>query len=113
MRKKSSELADLGATFVEVDYDDSASLKQALAGTDVAISTVGAVALGAQSQLADASKAAGVQLFVPSEFGGPTEGDVDNALFEAKFAVQKHLKELNLPFALFFTGLFSDFIFKP
>ncbi|KLO19054.1 NAD-P-binding protein [Schizopora paradoxa] len=111
--KKFSELADLGATFVEVNYDDPTSLKEALAGTEVVISTVGALALGAQTQLADASKAAGVQLFVPSEFGGPTEGGVDNALFEAKFSLQKHLKEQNLPFALFFTGLFSDFIFKP
>jgi len=113
---KSTELVELGATVVEVNYDDPASLKQALSGTtvtEVVISTLGAQALGSQAQLADASKAAGVQLFVPSEFGGPTDGKTDNPIFAAKYALQKHLRALGLPFVLFYTGLFPDFVLKP
>jgi len=109
----SAELAELGATFVEVNYEDPTSLKQGLAGTDVVISTLGAAALGTQTQLADASKAAGVQLFVPSEFGNPTDGKADHALFATKDSLKKHLRELDLPFAAFYTGPFPDFVLTP
>jgi len=109
---KSTELADLGATFVEVNYGEPASLKQALSGSEVVISTLGAPALGSQAQLADASKAAGVQLFVPSEFGNPTDGKTEG-LFAMKDALKKHLRDLNLPFAVFYTGPFPDFVLKP
>jgi len=110
---KYTELVELGATFVEVNYEDPASLKKALSGTEVVISTLGGPALGTQVHLADASKAAGVQLFVPSEFGGPTDGKTDNPIFAAKDALQKHLRALGLPFVLFYTGPFPDFVLKP
>jgi hypothetical protein len=41
---------------------------------EVLISAVAYGALPSQSTIADASKEAGVKLFVPSEFGLPTEG---------------------------------------
>lgn len=84
-----------------------------MAGIEVVISTVGAPALGAQMQLADASKDAGVQLFVPSEFGGPTVENSENPVLAAKESLQKHLRELRLPFALFYTGIFPDLVLKP
>ena len=60
------ELAALGATITEVDYASPASLAKALEGVDVVISTLAGAGFGAQVPLADAAKAAGVQLFLPS-----------------------------------------------
>ncbi|KLO19055.1 NAD-binding protein [Schizopora paradoxa] len=110
---KYPELVELGATFVEVQYEDPASLKKALAGTEVVISTIGGTGLATQAQLANASKDAGVQLFVPSEFGNPTDGKTDHAIFSTKDSTKKHLRELGLPFAAFYTGPFPDFVLKP
>ncbi|TDZ46968.1 Pinoresinol reductase 1 [Colletotrichum trifolii] len=67
-----------GATFPEgvavrkADLNSVASLTAALAGQDAvisAISTVAAVVHGSQDPLIDASVAAGVRRFVPSEYG--------------------------------------------
>jgi len=110
--RKSTELVNLGATFVEVNYDEPKSMKEALRGTEVVISTLGAPALSAQTQLADASQAAGVQLFVPSEFGGPTDGNSGHPIFATKNSLKKHLRDTGLPFVLFYTGLFPDFVLK-
>ena len=49
-----------------VDYASQSSLVEALKGVDVVISTVNGAGFNAQHVLADASKAAGVKLFVPS-----------------------------------------------
>ncbi|KLO19053.1 NAD-P-binding protein [Schizopora paradoxa] len=110
--RKSTELLDLGATYAEVDYDDHESLIRALSGSDVVISTVGAPGLITQFKLADASKAAGVKLFVPSEFGGSIDGCSDHPIFATKNQVKKHLQDIDLPFAVFYTGLFPDYVLK-
>jgi len=59
------ELASLGATIRSVDYDSPSSLATALEGVEVVISTLAGGGVAAQVPLAEASKAAGVQLFVP------------------------------------------------
>lgn len=59
--------------------------------------------------LVDAARAAGVKLFVPSEFGVPTV-DAPMSLLKAKDDVAKHMKEIGLPSARFFTGQFFSWI---
>lgn len=59
------EFAALGAKTVSVDYDNHASLVEALKGVEVVISTLAGPGFGSQLPLAKASKEAGVQLFVP------------------------------------------------
>lgn len=69
-----------------------------------------------QFPLADAAKSAGVKLFIPTEFGNPTEDNgtiSEKSPLATKLATQKKLKELGLPYALFFTGPFTDFCFIP
>lgn len=102
-----------GAKIAVVDYASAESLKNAVTGADVVISTVTAAALQVQHLLAEQAKAAGVKLFVPSEFGDPT--DIENAegIFLLKQSVHHKCKELALPYALFFTGPGSDYVFIP
>ena len=93
-----------------VDYSSPSSLQSALSGVDVVISTVGAAALGLQDTIASSAKAAGVKLFVPSEFGNPTEGATTGPL-GIKNALRKKLKEeIKLPYTAFFTGPFTDYL---
>ncbi|KZT19870.1 NAD-binding protein [Neolentinus lepideus HHB14362 ss-1] len=110
-----ADLVEKGAKVVAVDYSPSSSafLVSALQGTDVVISTLGFEAIDAQQNaLADAAKQAGVSLFVPSEFGNSTDG-VTEGILGIKNQLNRHLEKIRLPYALFYTGLFTDFIFSP
>lgn len=95
-----------------MNYSDKESIKSALAGIDVVISTISSVALGVQIGIAEAAKEAGVKLFIPSEFGGPTEGATEG-LFGAKARVQDQLKSAGIPYALFYTGPHADSLWGP
>ena len=95
-----------------VDYSSPESLAQALKGVDVVVSTVAGLALSVQAPLAEAAKAAGVKLFVPAEFGGPSDGRTESVL-GIKNQFKLKLKEIGLPYVVFNTGLFSDFALSP
>jgi uncharacterized protein YbjT (DUF2867 family) len=97
---------------IPVDYSDKESVKSALAGIDVIISTIATVALGLQTGIAEAAKEAGVKLFIPSEFGVPTEGETEG-LFGAKARVRDQLKAVGIPYALFNTGPYADTLWVP
>ncbi|KZO93426.1 NAD-binding protein [Calocera viscosa TUFC12733] len=98
-----------GAVPIVVDYDSPSSLQSALQGIDAVISTLGGAALAVQEPLGDAAKAAGVKLFVPSEYGGDTTGRTEG-LFGIKNAQRLRLGQIGLPWAIFVTGPFADWI---
>jgi uncharacterized protein YbjT (DUF2867 family) len=97
------------AKAIQVDYSNHESVKRALAGVDVVISTVPVAALDVQGRIAAAAKEAGVKLFVPSEFGGITKEDSEN-IRSVKAKVQGQLRVLGMPYAAFYTGPFPDYI---
>jgi len=111
-RQGSKPTVGTGAKLVTVDYSNKESVKKALTGVDVVISTLAMKALDVQPGIAEAAKKAGVKLFVPSEFGGPTEGATDG-LFGAKAKIHEQLKAIGIPYALFYTGPFADFMWIP
>jgi len=97
------------AKVIQVDYSNEASIKYALAGVDVVISTVPVPALDVQEKIAAAAKEVGVKLFVPSEYGGASEGKTEG-IPGAKANVQGQLKALGMPYAAFYTGPCADFV---
>ena len=98
----------MGANIIELDYDSASSVKKALTGVDVFISTWGAPTITKQIDLAGPAQQAGVKLFVPSEFGADTE-EINRIPFQgAKLDVQKKLRDIGLPYTLFQTGTWSD-----
>jgi len=108
-RQGSTSAVQGDAKLIQVDYSNEGSIKHALTGVDVVISTVSGFALDIQGKIAAAAKEAGVKLFVPSDFGGKTEGETEGFLGpKGNFQVQ--LKALGVPYSIFYTGLFSDFI---
>jgi len=102
-----------GAKIAVVDYESAESLKNAVTGADVVISTLTINALQVQHLLAEQAKAAGVKLFVPSEFGDDTDRPDPEGIFVIKQSVHRKCKELDLPYALFFTGPGPDYVFVP
>ncbi|KAH8999533.1 NAD-P-binding protein [Lactarius akahatsu] len=95
----SKTTVDPAAKLIPVDYSDKESIKTALVGVDVVISTI-------------APAEVGVKLFVPSEFGRPTQGEAEGYLAD-KGQIQEQLKAIGLPYALFYTGGFADYLFVP
>ena len=96
---------------IPVDYSNPESIKGALTGVDVVISTISGAALDVQGKIAEAAKEAGVKLFIPSEFGGITEGESEG-MSGQKAGIQDQLKALGIPYLFCYTGPFADFIWE-
>ena len=109
VRQGSKTTVEGDAKVISVDYSNPESIKNALSGVDVVISTISGTALDVQGKIAEAAKPAGVKLFIPSEFGNVTEGET-SGLFGEKASLQDQLKALGIPWAIFYTGPFADYI---
>ncbi|KZV68773.1 NAD-P-binding protein [Peniophora sp. CONT] len=102
-----------GATVVPLDYSSASDVSKALAGIEVVISTIGQGAFDLQLHIAEAAKSAGVQLFLPSEFGSPTDTATEG-IFAAKAALNRKIREqVGLPTAVVFPGGFADWLWVP
>jgi uncharacterized protein YbjT (DUF2867 family) len=97
------------AKVVQVDYSKDESIKRALTGVEVVISTISGEALDVQGKIAAAAKEADVKLFIPSDFGNVTEGETEG-MFGVKANIQSQLKTLGIPYVVFYTGPFADYI---
>ncbi|KIJ55921.1 hypothetical protein M422DRAFT_239087 [Sphaerobolus stellatus SS14] len=100
-----------GAELVAVNYDSQISLINALQAVDVVLSTLRDGGLeDVQRNLVRAAKAAGVKLFVPSEYGRNTIG-ITVPYLKPKADTHTLLKELDIPYTLFFTGIWPEIVF--
>ncbi|EIW78141.1 NAD(P)-binding protein [Coniophora puteana RWD-64-598 SS2] len=99
-------------TVEKVKPDDANAVSAVLRkhGVEVLVSTVGFSGFEAQIHLVDAAKQAGVQLFVPSEFGSATEGMTDEGPLAVKEKVAKHAQSIGLPIVRVYTGLFTEHV---
>jgi len=93
------------------EFTDVPALTAALAGAHVVISTISLVAIDAQVPIAEAAKAASASLFIPSEFGGPT--DKLQGAFAGKGALHAKLREVGPPVLLVYTGPWADYSWAP
>ena len=88
-RPTSSAKLPAGAKIAPVNYADVAAVTSILRSNkvDAVVSTLSGEGFASQKPIADAAKAAGVKLFVPSEFGMPSEGVTDGLVaLKAQFA---------------------------
>ncbi|EIW85566.1 NAD(P)-binding protein [Coniophora puteana RWD-64-598 SS2] len=93
---------------VKLDDVDAVAAVLKKHGVEVLVSAIAIVGFGTQTALADAAKRADVQLFVPSEFGIPSEGA--QGLLGSKAKVCDYAKSIGLPFLRLYTGLFMESI---
>ena len=102
-----------GATVLPVvDYSSVPDVTKALAGIQVVLSTLPPQALHLQLPISEAAKVAGVQLFVPSEYGLSTDGHTEG-LLARKTAIDKQIRASGLATTRFFVGMFGDGIWIP
>jgi uncharacterized protein YbjT (DUF2867 family) len=97
---KMQPLQAAGATIHEGNLADRDSLVRACRAVDIVISAVGGLQLGDQGTLVEAVKEAGVQRFVPSDFGldPAASGPGSCLLFDAKAVVQQTVKASGIPY---------------
>ena len=102
-------------TIKEVDFKSLSSLTAALQGVDVVVSCLASAALPDQITLVEAAVQAGVQRFIPSEFGSDTSNPANNVLpvYKHKAATAEKLKDLaaqnpGFSYTLVFNQLFLD-----
>jgi hypothetical protein len=102
-----------GAKIVVIDYDSPQTIVDAFYGIDVVISTVGGAMEGLlrQQDLVVAAKSASVKLFVPSEFECPQ--DPNSPFYAIKTKITDKIEEIDIPYAIFYTGLWPDMVFSP
>jgi uncharacterized protein YbjT (DUF2867 family) len=110
-KEQNKSLAAQGVRIVTAEYTDVPALTAAFAGTHVVISTISLFAIDSQVPMAEAAKAAGAKLFLPSEFGGPTDNQL--GVFGAKGALHAKLREVGPPELLVYTSSFSDYSWSP
>ena len=113
--EKMKPLQAAGATIHEGDLADEGSLLRACRAVDVVISAVGGMQIGDEAPLVKAAKDAGVQRFVPSDFGldPAAAGPRSCALFDAKAAVQESVKASGVPYTFIHSnGFFSYWAFS-
>lgn len=113
---KIKNLESQGVRVVGVDSSDvdafSAQLKAD--GVQVLVSAVGAGALSEQIKYIDAAKAAGVQRFIPSEFGVDSDHhSASVSVLALKAPVREHLRKSGLEYTLVFNGFFTEYAFSP
>ncbi|KAJ6466603.1 hypothetical protein C8R47DRAFT_990901 [Mycena vitilis] len=96
---------------VHVDYTDAAAIAAVFTahGVEVVLPNMTTTASAAQTAVVDAAHSAGVKLFVPSEYGCPTDGHTEGVHGE-KNRIAAQLKSLNIPSVRIYTGFFVEFI---
>ncbi|KAK5996888.1 hypothetical protein PT974_02235 [Cladobotryum mycophilum] len=113
-RNGSKSTYPAGTKVVDVDFESVDSLKAALVGQDAVVSTLASSALAIQKVLVDAAAAAGVQRFIPSEFGCDLGNPLTQKLpvFAHKVEVQEHLEQVakssQLSYTLVYNAAFLD-----
>lgn len=108
---KMQPLKDAGATIIEGDLNDPESLARACKGQDVVISAAGMGEIMQQVDLARAAKEAGVERFIPSEFGvDPFAVPADSCdLFGVKIQAQNEIKKIGIPMTPIYANGFMEF----
>ncbi|KAM0540813.1 hypothetical protein ACHAPJ_013501 [Fusarium lateritium] len=115
---RSKSVYPAGIQVTDVDYSSTEELTRALAGQHALVSTVGAPGISGQLQLINACIAAGVNRFIPSDFGADLENP--NAqklpLFVPKVKIHQYLvaksNTTGISYTYIYTGSFLDWGFE-
>ncbi|KAJ7641496.1 hypothetical protein FB45DRAFT_1053995, partial [Roridomyces roridus] len=98
-----------GVIVEKVDYLADTAALEALFKThqvDAVVSAVATEVVAKQTVLIDAAKAAGVKLFIPSEFGMVSDGQAANP----KNKIAEYLESVGLPYARVWNGMLTEFL---
>ncbi|PHH69094.1 hypothetical protein CDD82_87 [Ophiocordyceps australis] len=114
-RTDSSSTFPPGTHVVDADFDSVDSLAAALQGQDALVAPLNSMAVGLQNNLVEACIRAGVQRFIPSEFGSDLDNPNARALpaFVPKVQfqdfIQQRAKTTTLTYTFVANGPFLDY----
>ncbi|KAL0579897.1 hypothetical protein V5O48_002068 [Marasmius crinis-equi] len=117
-RKSSNKTFPPSVRVAKVDLENVDEIAKVLKenNVEVIVSAIGTTAIPAQYPVADAAKEAGVKLFVPSEYGCPTDGisgypgEHESSPLAQKDKFAQYLKSIGLPYTRVASGAFFDYI---
>ncbi|KAJ7659541.1 hypothetical protein DFH06DRAFT_1269108 [Mycena polygramma] len=100
-----------GVPVVRVDLTDAAAVAAVFKehGIDVVLATMTVFAAAAQKAVVQAAKLAAVKLFVPSEYGMPTDGQTEGILGD-KNKIAADLKSLGIPSTRIYAAMFIELV---
>lgn len=116
-----------GVSVIPVDYSSQESIAKALESVEVVFSALRDDGLDIQTKVIRAAKDADIKLFVPSEYGRNTIGEKSDCAspftvnwcclkagvdldLGVKAEAHELLKELRIPYTLFFTGIWPELL---
>ncbi|KAF7357758.1 NmrA domain-containing protein [Mycena venus] len=107
----SAKAVPAGVGVVQVDFSNAAAVAEVFKRyeVDVVLPTITTLAAADQKPLVDAAKLAAVKLFVPSEYGPPTEGQTEGVQ-GAKDQIAAYLKSATIPSLRVYTGIWTEII---
>ncbi|KAF8559080.1 NAD(P)-binding protein [Imleria badia] len=99
-----------GTTHVAVDFTDSPALTEQLRShnCEVVISAINHDYLDVQARTLEAAKNASVKLYVPSEYGPPSEGQ--DGILGRKSEFIDQVRAAGIPYLRLYAGFLMDFI---
>jgi len=107
--KDFSQYTSQGVELRPVDYTSIPQLTSAFAGVETVINTLFFRDITPIVNLIEASKAAGVKRFAPSEFMFTSKANARLDLFEPKRRIWEKVKQSGLEYTAFQNGIFVDF----
>ncbi len=108
---KVGPLRALDVRLISGDLNDQSSLERACQDQDVIVSAVGGEQIMLQNALAQAAANAGVERFIPSEFGVDPIAASENScdLFDIKTMAQQQIKATGVPTTMVYNNGFMEF----
>lgn len=101
-----------GGELTIVDYSDESTILTAFKGVEVVVTAVAFTALEKQKDLVKAAKAAGVKLFVPTEYSIPAD-HTTTGIWSTKTHLNTWFKEFGFPYVRVFCGMWPEYVFVP
>ncbi|KAJ7620748.1 hypothetical protein DFH06DRAFT_64257 [Mycena polygramma] len=100
-----------GVPVVQVDFTHTEAVAAVFREhkVDVVLATMNGHVAAAQKAVVDAAKLSAVKLFVPSEYGMPTDGYTEGPHAD-KNKIAADLKSLGIPSTRIYTGIFTEII---
>ena len=101
-----------GGELAIIDHSDESTLLAAFKGVEVVITAIAFEALEKQKGLVKAAKAAGVKLYVPTEYSIPSDL-TSTGILSTKTHLNTWFKEFGFPYVRVFCGMWPDYILTP
>ena len=112
IKKSHPDWFSRGGQLTIIDHSDESTILAAFRGIEIVITAIAFDALEKQKGLIEAAKAAGVKLFVPTEYSVPAD-HTTTGIWSTKTHLNNWFKEFGFPYVRVFCGMWPEYVFTP